>query len=544
MLRIILFLFVLLIISVRIGPAQIIFEPNSSFIYPFLERQASKGLIELHDIYNPMPRKFIALKLKELLKQDDKLSPLDKEDLKFYLKEYTEYQNIKKAVSFIQKNEFNKYQFFEYRDSSFYLNVIPLEGRFIGQLNQKIYQQIWDGISLYGYYTNYFGFQFKFKNIAEKGENIDIYKSFTPQAGNVVLKNKIQENHISYDDVKIRMTFSWDIGFVSIGKDDWKFGYGKSGNVIKSIKAPSFPFFEIYFKPCTWLTFRYSHNWLNSQIIDSLESYNTYIPQKLRKIYRSKYMAFHSVTIHPSRYWDISLGESIVYSDNLKFVYLQPLMFFRAADHYLSNVEGNDAGDNAQIFFSGNIWNWLFKNHLYFSLFIDEFSLKRLFSKGNRNQIGIQLGLQIEDIFLDNLSFSAEYVRINPFVYQHYIPTITYASDNYTLGHWMGGNAESYYLAFDYRLFRGLQTSLWWEFIRKGDTGSVQAQYSAITPSFLFGELKKIKIMGLNIKYEIIHRINLMLSYEKYSSNIIWSDWPFESKQYDILKTGFTIGLP
>ena len=43
-------------------------------------------------------------------------------------------------------------------------------------------------------------------------------------------------------------------------------------------------------------------------------------------------------------------------------------------------------------------------------------------------------GSIIIDIPLTNSTFTIEYTKIYPFVYQHFIPTDTYENDSYPLG--------------------------------------------------------------------------------------------------------------
>ena len=43
------------------------------------------------------------------------------------------------------------------------------------------------------------------------------------------------------------------------------------------------------------------------------------------------------LSIYPNDEFTFSIGESIVYSDRLQPIYFIPVLFFRAADHYLSS---------------------------------------------------------------------------------------------------------------------------------------------------------------------------------------------------------------
>ncbi len=215
---------------------------------------------------------------------------------------------------------------------------------------------------------------------------------------------------------------------------------------------------------------------------------------------------------------DISVGESIIYSDKLEISYLMPLMFFRLADHYLSYGK-NDAGANSQFFFAISSRNHLKNTHLYGTWFIDEFTLSGAFdSQKQRNQFGYTLGASVTDLPVNNLTFTIEYTRINPFVYSHYIPTQSYESSSYPMGHWMGYNSDLIYGSLNYRFTRGLQATLWTEHIRKGDSGVINQQYEQPQPPFLFGLKKTYTYWGMEIKYEMMSELFL---HGKFQSSII-----------------------
>ncbi|MBK9282732.1 MAG: hypothetical protein IPM51_00220, partial [Sphingobacteriaceae bacterium] len=137
---------------------------------------------------------------------------------------------------------------------------------------------------------------------------------------------------IAYTDVRSSISADWGWGNVVIAKDFIEYGYAKFGNLVLSNKAPSFPFIRLDIKPVDWFSFKYFHAWLSSNIIDSvnLAAYN-------RNIYRDKYLAWHSLTITPLRGLDISIGESVVYSDELEILYLMPIMFYYLADEFISD---------------------------------------------------------------------------------------------------------------------------------------------------------------------------------------------------------------
>jgi hypothetical protein len=193
-------------------------------------------------------------------------------------------------------------------------------------------------------------------------------------------------------------------------------------------------------------------------------------------------------------------------------------MFFRAADHYLSG-QNNSAGENSQFFFAVSSRNHIPNTHLFATLFIDEINLRDMFSDENRNQIGYQIGASTVDLPVNNLKLTAEYTRILPYVYRHYIPTQTYESDSYLLGQWIGHNADLVYGSVNYRILRGLSATVWGQYFRKGEDGNPEEQYSKNQPPFLFGLNTKRSYAGIDIKYELVHELYLHAQMEWYKES-------------------------
>ena len=123
-----------------------------------------------------------------------------------------------------------------------------------------------------------------------------------------------------------------------------------------------------------------------------------------------KFMALHTLSFYPNDNLSFTLGESIVYSEQLQPIYLIPVMFFRVADHYLSRDNASASG-NAQIFADASYINQSIRTKFYGSLFIDELSLNSIFEEGNLSALGYTLGLESADILIDNSTLGIEYTR-------------------------------------------------------------------------------------------------------------------------------------
>ncbi len=491
----------ILLFSLTILKAQVVNEPLYKEVYNFLERLSNKGVIEFDDLILPVSRKTVFIKLTEAKEKQHLLTNLEKEELTFFLSDYNLENQDEFNKTIFGKDKFSRFRFFSYSDTLLKINAEPITGFRIFSRENEFNFHRWNGVRFYGYLNSFLGFNFSFRDNGESGNTIDVKKSFTPQTG-IVINNKTN-NTIEYSEINVNLGISWKWGEFSLGKDFMEWGYGNSGKIVLSSKAPSFPYLRLDINPVNWLGFNYIHAKLSSDVIDSTKTYSANLYE--RRTTREKYFVSHTVSLFPVQGLSVSLGESMIYSDRFEPVYLIPIMFFKAADHYLSKYDITQ-GDNGQFFLNISSRNHLKNTHMWFTLFIDEISIATIFDAEQRkNQTGFTVGIETIDLPIENLTIGFEYTRINPFVYNNFIQTQTYENHSFLMGHWIGANADIVYGSINYRFLRGFQSTLWGYFIRKGSEGTVEQQYSLPQPDFLFGLKKYYTEIGLRLKYELLH---------------------------------------
>ncbi len=522
-LKIIFFTFIFIGLTSSVN-AQLVYEPLYEDVYNFLRRLSQKGIIEVDDLIRPLPKMYIAERLLQADSLSSELTSLEKEELKFFLENYYFEKwfidgNNKKTeyLEWFNEDPADRWRVFSYGGDGFKINLDPILGVEIGSVKSEMTTHYWNGIYSYGYIYDVLGFSFDFRDNTESGNTIDKTKRFTPQTG---VNARTSENYyhystdkMEYSEGKMMLATDWKWGSLAVGKEFIEWGYGDNGLIVMSQKAPSFPLIRLDINPVKWLSFNYFHAWLNSDVIDSSSFYYTE-QGDLRYSYRNKFLASHTLTIRPTTGLDLALGESIIYSDELEFLYLIPVTFFRLADHYLSE-QNNSAGSNAQFFFSVSSKDHIKNTHLYGSLIIDELTLNGLFDSYNqRNQVGFTLGGSVTDLPIDNLTLKLEYSKIYPYVYRHYISTTTYTSSSYLMGHWMGDNADQLYASASYRFIRGLEAIIWTRYIRQGEEQDVDYQFTQPQPPFLAGLRNNYFYLGGEAKYEFIHNLYFRLRYQ------------------------------
>jgi len=522
--------------------AQVVYEPLYKDVYDYLRRLSTKGIIEYNDEFRPLSRKYLAEKLLEAEKHPELLTNVQMADLKFYKQDY--YHEIwfikneknEKYVDFFSSDPAGRWRVFSYGDENFKMNLSPILGYEIGSIDNAKATHLWNGIYTYGYITNALGVSFDFRDNTEEGTTIDKYKRFTPVTGvnarsssNIVGYSK---NKIEYSEAKGIIATDWNWGSFAIGKEFMEWGYAENGLIVLSQKAPSFPFIRLDINPIDWLGFNYFHGWLSSDVVDSSSFY--YIQTGSQSFsFRKKFIASHTLFIRPTKGLKLSIGESIIYSDELEFIYLIPVMFFRLADHYLSR-QNNRAGSNSQIFFSVSSRDHIPNTHLYGTFFIDELTINGLFDpEKERNQVGLTMGASVVDLPIDNLTLTAEYSKLYPFVYDHANQTQTFENLSYVMGHWMRNNADQIYGSIRYRFLRGLETSVWARYIRKGEAGDIKDQSEQPQPPFLFGLRTNFTYLGAMVKYEFIQELFVRIRYQYMKTSQQQEDFSFIDKSVD-----------
>ncbi len=501
---------------------QVVWENYRNEVYDYLSRMAQKGVINFDDVIKPLTRIYIAKSLQEVSLHSNELSQTEKKELRFYLQEYANDADTTQnssPVSFLKKDNVGRWRAFNIQSKDFSLNADPYFQGYGNYNSQKNYIHQSIGANLYGRIGKHIGFQLSSNDISEsrdgRGKDSIIFKESQP--GYVLLSDTGSHQHLNYNDLRANIGYSWKKGSISIGQDYLLWGYGANGRMVLSDKSPSYPYIRLDYQPFSWLKFQYMHAWLNSDVVDSPRTYgmgnSIYTGQRI--IYVPKYMATHTMTFKANKTTDISIGESIIYSDQMNIGYLIPVMFFKIYDN-LTSSNNISAGSNGQFFFQISSRNWLKNTHLYSTLFVDEIRVAKIFSKSeNRNQFGFNLGASVTDIFIPDLTLNAEYTRVNPFVYANINPSQTYTNHGYYLGDWMGNNFDRIIFSAKYTPVAKLKCFIRYQYVRKGGPGTLDQQYSQglTTPSyltpFLFNYQYSQQEIFINFSYQWIHNLYL-----------------------------------
>jgi hypothetical protein len=428
-----------------------------------------------------------------------------------------ETENVETAnelYTFVENDPYKRWRFFGYRNSLINLNVSPILGYETANWEKSNYQNLSLGLNFHGEIGNILGINFELIHTRQTPGRINnLYNMFSKHTKIQVFL--LDSERLEYPYLNVDLGLDWDWGTFSIGKNHLNWGYAENGKIVLSSKAPSFPYIRLDIHPTDWFRFNYIHAWLSSDVIDTSSFYSSWRVRsnqtKNRYSYIQKFIAMHSVTFSFWNGLDLSMGESVIYSDNLQLLYLIPIMFFDLADEYLSG-EDNYAGSSTQLFLSLSSRNHVKNTHIYGSFHADELTPEDLFDPATQYyKFAFTLGVSTIDLPIENLGLKIEYTKVYPGNYRHFIPTLTYESSSSLLGHWIGDNGDLFYFAVDYTFFRGLKVKLWTQYIRKGTEALGNRAYKVQIPQpgFLFTDnvrdRKNYIYYGIDINYEIYH---------------------------------------
>lgn len=430
-------------------------------IYDFLDELANTRIITINSAVKPYTNSFILKCLNEADEKRDGMSSRQKRELDFYLLQYrfiegrgeNSYTKEKKRNLLSVQPYFNfgyKPLGLFYKDSSFTFSLKPIWGIREYIVGGEQVMHTWGGAEAWGSIGKISIYASLRDN--SQTEILADTSYFTQSEGGNYKSAPTNRRGGDYSEMRGGVIYGWKWGSFGLVKDQVQWGTSYHGASILSGRTPSFAMIKLQLKPVKWFELNYIHGWLVSEVIDSSRSY-TSTTGDFRSVYRDKYIAANMLTFRPIKDIAFSVGNSIVYADTkVQPAYLIPIMFYKSIDHTLSHTIDNQ---NSQMFLdlSFRMINHL---HLYSTIFIDEFSITRIKDPDRLNFVSIKGGTRLSNWPIRNVSITAEYFRSNPVVYKHRVPTTTFETNKFNLGHYLRDNSEEIYGAIDFRPFRGL----------------------------------------------------------------------------------------
>ena len=454
-------------------------------VYDYIDELITDGVITRQTAMRPYTRKQVADMLVEAQQADSILNRRQKKDLAFYLNVFAlERDTI--STNFVQYTDRRTFNLslanpqFSYltKNKLFKMSIEPILGMDLYGSKKGLIIKRWWGADLKMDIAHHVSIWGSLRDISYNGTAALSDKYFTNDYAKIdgakitkpgYLNNLsgVQYKEANYggdfSDSKGGISlYSW-WGSIALQRENIRWGDSYHCSNILSGRNPAVPMLSLQLTPCRWFQFDYFHAWLVSNVLDSTNYYveNT-TTGGTYKHYRpaNKFMAANMFTFTPIKYVSFSFGNSIVYAErNVQAAYFIPFAFYKSLDHLLTkglSVENQ----NSQLFGSLSVRPW---DHiqLYTSIYVDEFKLARL-KKSNpeNNLVSYLVGFNWSGWPLTGLSLKGEFMRSYIACYTHSINVLTWTSNGYNMGHYMGDNAQSIYVELAYRPIRGMRLKL------------------------------------------------------------------------------------
>lgn len=455
-------------------------------LYDFIDELLTEGIICHQTAVRPYTRNQVANMLLAAQKADSLLNNRQQKDLTFYLNEFA-LECDTMVNNYVQYTDHNTYNLsladpqFSYRkvDSMFKMRLRPILGANVSASKKGVLLQRWWGAELQMDIANHVSIWGSLRDNSWSGnwlskkyyldDNARMYGARIHYGASQAQPALIPLAGVQYKEANYGGDFSDSKGGISlyswwgriaIQRENIRWGDAYHASNIISGRAPAAPMISLQLTPCKWFQFDYFHAWLVSNLIDSTYYYleNTTKGDIQAINYRpmNKFMAANMFTFTPIKQLSFSVGNSIIYSERtIQAAYFIPIAFYKSLDHLLTKGVATQ-NQNSQAFASLSI-RPVEHLHLYGSFYLDEFALKRLKpSNKEHNPISYLVGFHWGGWPIKGLSLKGEFMRSYIACYTHSIDALTWQTNSFDMGHYMGDNAQSIYAELAYRPMRGM----------------------------------------------------------------------------------------
>ena len=481
-------LLVLAFCSLLLAPAMAQNIPvplNYSKVYDFLDELLTDGVIVHQTAVRPYSRMQVAQMLVEAQGRDSLLNKRQRDDLNFYLNvfalerdtvsnnyvQYTDHQTFNLSLANPQFSYITKNKLFK-------MSIEPILGMDIYVSKKGAIIKRWWGADLKMDIAHHISIWGSLRDVSYNG-NIGLKSKYFPDDAAKRDAAKLtkpgflnNEAGVQYKEADYGGDFSdskggisayaW-FGSISVQRENIRWGDSYHCSNILSGRNPAVPMITLQLTPCKWFQFDYFHAWLVSNVVDSTRYYienNTTGGTEREYRPHNKFMAANMFTFTPVKYVSFAFGNSIVYAEkNIQAAYFIPFAFFKSLDHLLTKGLSIE-NQNSQAFFTLTV-RPVDHLKLYGSFYLDEFKFSRLKkSDPEKNPVSYMVGFDWSGWPVKGLSLKGEFMRSYIACYTHSIDVLTWESNSYNMGHYMGDNAQSIYVEASYRPIKGMVIKL------------------------------------------------------------------------------------
>lgn len=260
----------------------------------------------------------------------------------------------------------------------------------------------------------------------------------------------------------------------------------------------------------------------------------------------AKNIATHRLDVMFSNSFRMGFFESVISANTpFSFTFLNPISFLTSAELNKSSQPGAN-NDNNSLMGLDMLVNPFKSLAFQGSLLIDDLDFSTLFKDNSSitNKFAWQLGAMWENAFtLPNLRFTAEYTKLDPFVYSHVSNETEYTHWDLPLGHHLQPNSDEIALGLEYDITNRINLSLLYQHQRSangivtdslgrvivnygGDINNASG-YSRSDPEFLKGNRIDRDIITANFSWQFLRQFYIDIYYVHRVINNIYQNKKF-----------------
>lgn len=526
------FAWIILLLNSKTALTQTTYVPINHWAYNYLERLETKQLIQgVLNGTKPLSRNEVAgylAMVHQRVAQGNELTRVEQDQLSFLNIEFKEelnellehlipyktrinrirnHKSIRKIFPrILYKNDRNFLNWGEDRFKIYFDPILYFQKNYndTDTLNhtEKVFQRS-SGFRIRGNLGHRLGFFIDIRDTKESGTRKYRLGNYTlPGLGFV---RATSPDHIYHDETVAYLRFGFKhIKFV-FGKFSNNWGPGYTSSLILSDFVTSYDQFklEIIFN-------KFKFTSLYAFLIDYQEHEDDILQPK-------KYFAAHRLEFALLKWLTLGFTETVMFKDrSFEPAYLNPIMFYRSAEHYLGSPDNMLMG----LDFKCTVINHL---KFYGELLIDDITTTKLGTGWYGNKIGYSAGIFVVDpLHIFNTDCRIEYARLRPYVYSHH-NTLSYKHYNSLLGHPIGPNADELYVELNYHVSRYTKLGLFSKYWRHGanpsekniggDADKPHSDGDDLYVKFLDGELETNQSVGISCSYELFRECYVKAKY-------------------------------
>ena len=369
-----------------------------------------------------------------------------------------------------------------------------------------------NGFTLYGGIGNHLGYHIDVRDSREWGSREYPASTATTLPG--IGFASFKDDHAEYDETRAHLLFSGGPFGIMLGRDTNIWGRGDRSLMFSGYGAP----YDMLRIDTSFWRIRFVSFAAEIEQYPAIADFYYPAPAGVSpdSVAVKKYLSGHRIEINITDRFSLGLHEAVVYGGRWDVAYLNPVMFYKGAEHANGDHDNSLMGMDMNLIMGRGM-------SIYGELLIDDITTTKLGTDWYGNKLAFQAGMYtVDPPLLDDGDIRIEYTRLNPWVYTHRYPIDSFTHYGDVLGHPAGPNSDVFLIALRKRFTRRLNAGVMVTHYRHGENTETRnvggdpldgfSPGDSKSASFLAGDLATATALTASVSYEILWRLFLKAS--------------------------------